>query len=163
MDLLVPALFAIFVWWSSTGALLYLDGRSSNTFAATMTVATLALGLSVFGIAQLSHTTTQSAAYWSFVCGLACWGWQEMTLYLGYITGPRRTPLTPGTTGWPRFVMASQAILYHEVAIALLGVALLWLTWDAPNQIGTWTYRDPLADASQRQVQHLFRCTEPQR
>ena len=140
MDLLVPALFALFVWWFSTGAILYLDGRAPDTFALSLIGGTFVLALALIGLMLWSGTATPAAAYGAFVCGLLCWGWQEMTLYLGYITGPRRVAQPPKARGWQRFMMATQAILYHELAIALMGGLLLWALWDAANPIGLWTF-----------------------
>ena len=140
MDLWVPVVVAILAWWFSTGAILYLDGLPRPTFAWTMIGATFVLALALIGIAQGADTATPSGAYFAFACGLACWGWQEITLYLGYITGPRRQGLAEGARGWNRFAMAVRAILYHEVAIALLGLLLLWVTLGGANQVALGTY-----------------------
>jgi len=51
-----------------------------------------------------------------------------------------RTPLPPGTTGWPRFKASVLAILWHELGILLVGTAIIMLTWGKPNQVGTATF-----------------------
>ena len=43
---LPPIFFALFVWWFSTGAILYLDGLPVPTFKWSMLAATLLLGRS---------------------------------------------------------------------------------------------------------------------
>lgn len=140
MDLVIPALFAIFVWWFSTGAILYVDGLPRSTFGWTMIWATLILALAVIGFAMTAHMATVEGAYLAFLCGLLCWGWQELSLYTGHITGPHRSAAPVDLHGWRRFSLATQTILYHEIAIAIMGAGLIWLTWDAPNQVGVWTY-----------------------
>lgn len=141
MDLIIlPALFAIFIWWFSTGAILYVDGLPRSTFSWTMVWATLILALAVIGFVKTAHMPTIEGAYLAFLCGLLCWGWQEISLYTGHITGPCRTAAPADLRGWRRFSKATQTILYHEIAIVVMGVALIWLTWDAPNQVGVWTY-----------------------
>ncbi len=141
MELLAPALFAMFVWWFSTGAILYLDGRPRHTFAWTMIGASFLLALALIGMLRLAGTATPAAAYWSFTCGLICWGWQEVTLYLGYITGPRRTGLAEHARGWTRLRMAIASIIYHEAAIFVMGALIAYATLGAANTIGMWTYR----------------------
>ena len=68
------------------------------------------------------------------------WAWQEVGFLLGYVTGPRQAPARPGSSEPQRFVQAIQTILYHEFALVVLGVLVLAITWDAPNQVGLWTF-----------------------
>lgn len=87
-----------------------------------------------------SGDTSVAGAYTAFTCGLLVWAWVEMSFLMGFITGSRRSACPPDCSGRQRFVYAVQAILYHELAIiALLGV-IVALTWNGPNQIGTWTF-----------------------
>jgi putative photosynthetic complex assembly protein 2 len=37
-------------------------------------------------------------------------------------------------------VESLRAVLWHELAILVVGVVILVMTWDAPNQVGTGTY-----------------------
>jgi putative photosynthetic complex assembly protein 2 len=37
-------------------------------------------------------------------------------------------------------VQAVQAILWHELGIVAAGLAIVVITWQAPNQVGTWTF-----------------------
>ena len=68
------------------------------------------------------------------------WGWHELSFLSGWVTGPRKTALPQGTTGWPRFVESVRAILWHELAILAVGVAIVVVTWGQPNQVGTLTF-----------------------
>ena len=140
MEFLAAIVFALFIWWFSTGLILYLDGLPRATFAWSMTGATIILVAALAGLVMSAADATPTGAFVAFTCAVVCWGWQEMTLYLGLITGPRRGPAAPGARGWTRLIHATQAILYHEVAILVMGLLIVALTWAGANQVGMWTY-----------------------
>jgi putative photosynthetic complex assembly protein 2 len=135
-----PIAYTLFVWWFSTGAILYLVGMPRSTHRWTMLGATLLLGVAFCGLAVTASDTRISGAYLAFTSALVIWGWQEVAFLLGVVTGPRRLPCPEQAAGWRRAGLALQAVLYHEVALLLLGAAVITLTWGAPNQVGTWTY-----------------------
>nr|WP_321986460.1 putative photosynthetic complex assembly protein PuhE [uncultured Lichenicoccus sp.] len=136
----LPALFALFVWWFSTGAIMYLDGLPRRTFKWSMLGATILLFASFWGLQASSHDTTLKAAYCAFSCGLLAWGWQEISFYMGFVTGPRRAPCPEGCSGWSHFGHAIQTSLWHELAIIASGGIVVALTWGGANQIGMWTF-----------------------
>jgi putative photosynthetic complex assembly protein 2 len=68
------------------------------------------------------------------------WSWIELTFLTGWITGPRKLALSREVIGWSRFVESLRAIIWHEFAIVVVGCAIIAITWEAPNQIGTWTF-----------------------
>ena len=136
----LPVLFTLFIWWFSTGVILYLDGLPRRTFKWTMLAFTVVLGLALAGLSASSAVTTESSAYCAFTCGVLVWAWQEVAFLLGYVTGPRRTPCPPGAIGWRRARFALQAVLHHELALVVLGAAVLVVTWGGVNQTGLWTY-----------------------
>ena len=47
---LLPVLYTLFVWWFSTGAILYLDGLPKRTFPWTMRGATIVLAAAFYGL-----------------------------------------------------------------------------------------------------------------
>ena len=135
-----PALFALFLWWFSTGAVIYLDGLPQRTFKWSMLGATAVLIAALYGIGATADETSLYAAYCAFACGLLAWGWIEMSFYTGYVTGPRKHPCPEGCRGWKHFGHAIMTSLWHEIAI-LAGVAIVAaMTWGQPNQIGLWTF-----------------------
>jgi putative photosynthetic complex assembly protein 2 len=140
MTYLGPVLYVLFLWWFSTGVILYLDGLPRRTFKWTMGGATLLLVVALIGLAATRDDTRITGAYLAFTCGLAVWAWQEVAFLLGYVTGPRRTACPPLATGWLRARYALQAVLHHEIALVLLGAAVLAATWDGSNMVGPWTY-----------------------
>ena len=135
-----PAAFALFIWWFSTGVIIYLDGLPRRTFRWSMLGATAVLGASLYGLAVSSADASVFGAYVAFACGLLAWGWQEISFYMGYVTGPRKQRCPEGCSGWRHFGHAIQTSLYHELAIIVAGAAVVWLTWGQPNQVGMWTF-----------------------
>ncbi len=140
LELAVPLGIALFVWWFSTGIILFLDGLPRRTYRLSMGGATALLCASVYGLIALSNETTSAAAYMSFICGVLIWGWHEMSFLFGWVTGPRKEACPEHCGGWRHFLHAFQAIAYHEFAIAATGVLLLLATWGADNMVGTWTF-----------------------
>jgi len=139
-DTFIALGFAIFIWWFSTGIVILLN-RMSRTAVTMSLVISTALGLGA--LAGLSHTAQQTGvmgAYCAFTCALLAWGWNELSFLTGWITGPQKTAILKDTAGWPRFVASFNAVVWHELAILLVGLAIVWITWDAPNQVGTGTY-----------------------
>jgi putative photosynthetic complex assembly protein 2 len=139
-DFALPALFALFIWWFSTGAILWLDGLPVRTYRISMAGATLVVAAALWGLSASSADASVLGAYCAFSCGLLAWAWQEMAFLMGYATGPSRAPCPADATGWRRFTLALRAILYHELAIIAGAVAVVAVTWGQPNQVGTWTY-----------------------
>ena len=135
-----PAIFALVVWWASTVAIIYLDNLPRPTFKWSMLGATVVFAVSLYGLAASSHDTTTAGAYWAFTWGLLAWGWQEMSFYMGFVTGSRKEPCREGCGGFRHFVHAVQTSLYHELAIIAAAAAVVWLTWGGPDQVGTWTF-----------------------
>ena len=136
----MPLLFTLFVWWFSTGVILYLDGLPARTFKWTFTGASVVGVLGLCGLAASAGDTTVASAYCSFTCALLVWAWQEVAFLLGYVTGPRRVPCPPEATGLKRAGLAFQTILHHEFALLSLAAAVLAITWKEPNQTGWWTF-----------------------
>lgn len=140
MTLLAAAVYTVLVWWLSTGVILYLNGLPRRYHPALMAVATLLLGLGMAGIAATADGTEVADAYLAFSATIALWGWQELGFLLGYVTGPRRIACPPEARGWLRLRHALAAILYHELALLMLGACVLALTWQQPNPVALWTF-----------------------
>jgi putative photosynthetic complex assembly protein 2 len=137
MDHLLPALFVVLVWWSGTALVFLLDQAPR---AAALGAATAAMLVALVGAWVLSGTATPAAAYGGFLCGVAAWAWQEAFFLGGVLTGPNRAPLPSGTRGVARFRLSAAAVMHHEVAILLMGAALLALVWGAANQVALHTF-----------------------
>ena len=135
-----PVLYTLFVWWFSTGLILYLDGLPPRTFKWTLGGATVVLGAALVGLTVSSDNTSVASAYCGFTCAVLVWAWQEVAFLLGYVTGPRRTACPPFSVGWQRARHAFQAVAHHEAALVLLALAVLAATWGGSNQTGWWSF-----------------------
>jgi putative photosynthetic complex assembly protein 2 len=135
-----PTLFALFVWWFSTGVIIYLDGLPRRTFKWSMLGATALFGAALWGMAASRDDTTLRGAYLAFTCGVLAWGWQEISFYMGYVTGTRREPCAENCAGLAHFGHAIQTSLWHELAIIASAAAVVACTWDGANQLGRWTF-----------------------
>jgi putative photosynthetic complex assembly protein 2 len=138
--LALAVLFAVFIWWFSTGVVLLLNGLQQRTRQVSLGLSSL-LGLAaLYALWHTSGQTSVAARYCAFTSALLVWGWHELSFLSGWITGSRRTPIADTLVGWPRFVQAVRAILWHELAIVVVGVLILFITWHAPNRVGVDTF-----------------------
>ncbi|NJO53778.1 MAG: DUF3623 domain-containing protein [Bacteroidales bacterium] len=136
----IAVLYALFLWWFSTGIILFLDGLPRWTFKWSMAGATVLLAGALHGLWATGHEETPFGAYAGFSCGLMVWAWNEIAFLMGYATGPVRVACPPGVTGWARFSLATRTILHHELAILVSAAVVVAVTWGAPNQVGTITF-----------------------
>jgi len=137
---LLPAAFTLFMWWFSTGLILYLNGLPRWTHPWTMLGSTMLLGVAMFGLALTRDDTRVAGAYLAFTDALLVWAWQEIAFLLGYITGPRRSPCPPDSIGWRRAGFALQTLLHHELALIVLGLAVAAITWGGSNPTGACAF-----------------------
>ncbi len=133
-------LYALFIWWFSTGIILYLDGLPRRTFGRSMIAMTVVAIAALYGLWVSGSETTIAGVYLSFTCGLLIWAWHELSFLTGYLTGPRRTPCPEVKGLWSRFRYASETVIHHEIAIAATAALMAALTWGASNQVGLWTF-----------------------
>jgi len=136
----LPLIFTLFIWWFSTGAILFLNGLPSRTFKWTMLGTSVVLVAALAGLGLTRDDTTVIGAYLAFTSGVMVWAWQEVAFLLGYVTGPRRTPCPPESSGWERAGYAFMAVMHHELALVGLGLAVVALTWGGENPTGLWTF-----------------------
>ncbi len=140
VEYLLPALFALFLWWFSTGVVIYLDNLPVRTFRWSMLGGTVGLVVGLYGVAATSGDTSVSGAYLAFTSALLVWAWVELSYYTNYLTGPRQISCPPGCSGWRHFGHALQSNIYHELAIIVLGIVLALLTWGDGNLVALWTF-----------------------
>ncbi|WP_284946470.1 putative photosynthetic complex assembly protein PuhE [Acidisoma cladoniae] len=136
----LPALYALFIWWFSTGVIMYLDGLPRKTFKWSILGASILMVLSLWGVYASRNNATVTGAYCAFTGGLLAWGWQEISFYMGFVTGTRKDPCPEGCSGWKHFGHAIQTSLWHELAIIASGIVIVAITWGSRNQIGMWTF-----------------------
>lgn len=137
---LAPIFFALFVWWFSTGAIIYLDGLPMRTFKFSMIAATVVCGVSFYGLWASASDTSVQGAYLAFASALGIWAWHEISFYMGYVTGPRKHACEEGCGGIAHLGHALQVSLWHELAILVSFAFVAALTWSSANEIGLWTF-----------------------
>jgi putative photosynthetic complex assembly protein 2 len=136
----IPVLLTLFIWWFSTGVILYLDGLPKRTYRWSF-LGTSVIAVAAFaGLIATRDITSVTAAYIAFACAILIWGWQEMAFLMGYVTGSRHAPCPPKASDSERFIFATQAIIYHELALIATGLVLIAFTWSAANQTGALTF-----------------------
>lgn len=136
----LPILATLALWWGSTGAIFYVDNLPPRTFRYTMAAATVLVAFALWGVAATADDTRPGAVYGAFSYGLICFGWQILSFYTGFVTGPVRKPCPPELRGLTRFVEAVRTSLYHEMFTLVGAVVLLAITHGRANQLGFWTY-----------------------
>ncbi len=137
---LAAAGYALFVWWFSTAVIILLDNLPRRTFRWSMGVGTAIFAVCLWRLAASAHDTSVAGAYAAFTYGVLAWGWQEMSFFMGIVTGPRRTGARRDASLGERFRDGVAACLYHELAIIGTAAVIVAVTWGAPNQAGTWTF-----------------------
>ncbi len=140
----LPIFFALFVWWFSTGVILYVVGLPRRTHSKSIAVMTALAAAALYALYAYRNDTTVTGAYIAFTAALVIWGWHEMSFLTGLVTGPR-VDACPGRPEEPTHQraplrLAVEAVIYHEVAIALTAAVVAAVTWGGDNKIGMWTF-----------------------
>jgi putative photosynthetic complex assembly protein 2 len=140
----IAALVALFVWWFSTGVLLWRVRRADNAGGeAHLWSVLLGLPLLFGGVAGFDHTLADTSVWGvhvAFLSALSVWAWIELAFLSGVITGPNTQPCPEGVPGWERFARAVGTIAWHEIVLAVTAALMLSLAWDAPNRFGALTF-----------------------
>ena len=140
MDYVWPILYALLLWWFSTGTIFYLDSRPQWTFKWSMAGGTLLFAAALVCLWRTAGDRSLTGVYAAFTSAVVAWGWQEMSLYMGYVTGPRKHRCAAGCSGIRHFGHAIAANLWHELAIVASAGAIVWLTWEATNHTGVLAF-----------------------
>lgn len=135
-----PALYAVLLWWSATGLVLVLQHLPRRTHARSMVAASAVLAGALWAIGAVADDDAETGAYIGFTAAVIVWGWQEMSYYMGFVSGPKPAACAPNLRGLDRFFAALATSLWHEFAILLGGLAILCLTWGAGNRVALGTY-----------------------
>ena len=139
-SLVYPAAYALFVWWFSTGIVLLLDNLPRRTFRWSMIGGTVLFGAALHRLWAGANDASEAGAYAAFTYAIIAWAWQEMSFFMGVVTGPRSTGAAPDARLGQRFVQGLAASLWHELTIVATAGFIVWSTWGCVNQVGTWTF-----------------------
>jgi len=113
MTPVVAVLYTVFVWWFSTGAILWLDRLPRATYRWSLLAATGVAAAAGVGLAASLGRATPAGAVMGFTCALALWGWHEL---------------------------AASTLIYHEIALAGTAAVLLAVSSGRPNKVAAWTF-----------------------
>lgn len=139
-DVAIAILYALFVWWFSTGLVFLVVLRRRAAVRAGLVGAALAFPLCLVVLAKSGTMTGVAGAYLAFTAAVALWGTQEIAFLSGALTGPRPLPCPPGATGLDRLGAAVAAILWHELGLIVSSAAVVAVTWQEENQVGALTF-----------------------
>lgn len=141
---ILPVLFAVFLWWFTTGLIIVVYGRSARLIRLCFVGSTVALLLAFWGLIATRPFTQPHHIYLAFTCGLVIWGWQTASYYLGYVKGPRgKEPAAKDkelARPFDRFWRALQSGIYHELLVVVFVAVLAGLTWPYANRWGFWIF-----------------------
>lgn len=139
---LIASLFAIFIWWFSTGMILLAVRKADRNGTHLKTVLSASPLLAIGGWAALAslHDHSVSGVYLGFLGALAIWGWIELAFLAGIISGPMKDDCLPGLQGQERFLRAFNTLAYHELLLVVALLALTLASSDAPNQMALATF-----------------------
>lgn len=156
--MLLPVLYALLLWWFTTGLIMVAYGRSPRFIQRWFVGATVVMLLAIGGLVLSARQTAPVYVYLAFTCGALIWGWHMASYYLGYVTGPMKTiedQVTHQGRLWQqtekhgkwqhflfsqRFCLALQAGIYHELLVVGFAILLVILTWAQPNRWGLWIF-----------------------
>lgn len=140
VDFALPVLFVVVVWWTSTGAIFYLNGRGEDHYRWNLLGAGALAVLAGYLLLVTRNDPGPAEAATAFVAAVAIWGLIEISFLTGFVTGPRRAPCPPDCSGGQRFRYACLAIAYHEAAIVIsLGLMCL-ITAGSTNFVGAASF-----------------------
>jgi len=137
--------YALVLWWFSTGAILWLDRRPKHTHGWSLGLGGVLAAAALVALLGSLRQATPTGAVIGFTSALGLWGWHELSFLTGHVTGPRTAPCPAGAVGWRRFKLAASTLIYHEIALALTAVALLVVSLGHANMIGALTFLSLLA------------------
>ncbi len=134
------AIYAVVLWWFSTGIILLADRSPRVSTRTQMAVASVLAIAALAALVVVRDSTTVAGAFVGFTAGLVLWGWHEVSFLSGAVTGSRRSECPAGATGWRRFVYAAQTLIHHEIAIAVTALALGVAFLGSANPVGFWAF-----------------------
>jgi putative photosynthetic complex assembly protein 2 len=139
-DTLLAAAFAIFCWWSGTGAILWLDRQGGAVARWCLPAFSVLMGLSFWGVSVSMSASDSSHAYLGFASTIVMWGWHELAFLSGWLSGPRRVAMSVDARGWQRLRESVATLLWHELTLIFNFSLLVWMQSGQPNHTALCTF-----------------------
>lgn len=135
---------ALFVWWFSTGAILWAVKRAdrNGSFAhfATAIMGLPLFGVGWYGLVKTANIASVEGVFGAFLSAIAIWGWIELAFLCGLITGPNPRSCPPGVSPAERFIRAWGTIAYSELVLVISLCGIILICQGAENTFGMWTF-----------------------
>jgi len=132
--------YTVFVWWFSTGVILWLDRRRAHLRPLAMAGATVMAAVSAAALLATLRVQTPVGALVAFSAAIGLWAWHEMSFLAGYVTGPRVAPCPSDAGAWTRFRLAASTLIFHELALFATAAVVVAASWGQPNPIAAATF-----------------------
>lgn len=123
-SVLMPIAFVVLIWWTSTGAVLWLARGFDQQMHFRLIFMTIVCALGFAGVLVASAHQGIWTVYLGFASAIAIWGWVEFTLLSGLITGNHQAPCPEDVTESQRFMLAFRTIAHHEYALVAMLIVL---------------------------------------
>jgi putative photosynthetic complex assembly protein 2 len=140
----LAALTTLFMWWFSTGVILWRVRVADNGTAQDhLNSVIIGLPLLAIGFAAANASLPDLSAngiYLAFLAALALWAWIELAFLSGVITGPNRAPCPAFISPTDRFWHAVGTIAWHELTLVLTLTALGIASLHAANPFAFGTF-----------------------
>jgi len=138
---MLTATFAtIIAWWISTGVMLFLIHRPTETYRRSLAICSVVTLSAFLSLNFVANTTSVQATYIGFAQAILIWAWLEMSYMMGIVTGPNKRPCPSHASELTRFWLGLGTSLYHELAVIIAGLTIYSLTFDAPNRTCWWVF-----------------------
>ena len=132
--------FALMSWWLGTGLILWLVRLPRASFAWSLGLLSLLFLAGLWAARQSMQGLGTGPAFLGFASAILMWSWHELAFLTGWLTGPRRTALSPGARGLQRFRQALAVVSHHELALLANFALLVWLQQGRPNHVALCTF-----------------------
>lgn len=140
----IAGLAAIFMWWFSTGILLWrvrlADNAGGDAHFRSVIYGLPLLFAGVVGLHLSITDVSVNGVYYAFLSALAIWGWIELAFLSGAVTGPNLRPCPPNAAFWDRLGRALGTIAYHEALLVISLVLMAYASHNMPNQFALLTF-----------------------
>jgi putative photosynthetic complex assembly protein 2 len=140
----IAALIALFLWWFSTGVILWRVRRADNGKASdhlwSVILGLPLLAAGIFGFHQTLDDASVLGVHLGFLSALAIWGWIELAFLSGIITGPNPYPCPANAGEIQRFLRAFGTIAHHELLLAVTTVLMGMIAMQNANHFAFLTF-----------------------
>ena len=131
---------AILAWWGSTGLIVLAVRSFEQRHGLVMVGATFMAALGLVALIVSAGSATVAGAFTAFIGALLIWAFFEVAFLLGWITGPRKTPLPLNVSSSQRFRFAAETVIYHELALVSTLAFLMLTMWGSANHVGVMIF-----------------------